>query len=116
MIAELKKLFPEDFFSSDSAELIEFGRDWTRVFEPKPALIAFPRTTDDVAKLLKYCHMNKISVVPSGGRTGLAGGAVAANGEVVLSLSRMNKMMDVDVMSRTLRVQAGAVTEADHKH
>lgn len=55
-------------------------------------------------------------MVPSGGRTGLAGGAVASNGEIVVSLARMNRMDEVDTLSQTVRVQAGAVTEAVHQH
>jgi FAD/FMN-containing dehydrogenase len=54
--------------------------------------------------------------VPSGGRTGLAGGAVAARGELVLSLERMRRMDPVDELGATVRVQAGAVTEAVHQH
>src|SRR5262249_37014155 len=57
-----------------------------------------------------------VAVVPSGGRTGLAGGAVAANGEIVLSLSRMRRMDPVDLLGSTVRVQAGAVTQAVHEH
>jgi FAD/FMN-containing dehydrogenase len=54
--------------------------------------------------------------VPSGGRTGLAGGAVAAQGELVVSLARMRRMDPVDTLGATVRVQAGAITEAVHQH
>ncbi|HBP02652.1 MAG TPA: FAD-binding oxidoreductase, partial [Stenotrophomonas sp.] len=54
------------------------------------------------------------AVVPSGGRTGLSGGAVAANGELVLSLERMNKALAYDAVDRTLVVQAGMPLEAVH--
>ncbi|MEO5970114.1 MAG: FAD-binding oxidoreductase, partial [Bdellovibrionia bacterium] len=78
--------------------------------------LVFPKTTEEVALFLQICSTHKVCVVPSGGRTGLAGGAVAPNGEVVLSLSRMNKMYPVDTLANTVRVQAGAVTEAVHHH
>jgi FAD/FMN-containing dehydrogenase len=55
-------------------------------------------------------------VVPSGGRTGLAGGAVAKDHEVVLSLVRMRRMHAIDVLGRTVVVEAGAVTQAVHEH
>jgi len=55
-----------------------------------------------------------VAVVPSGGRTGLSGGAVAANGELVLSLERMNKPLAFDAVDRTLTVQAGMALEAVH--
>jgi FAD/FMN-containing dehydrogenase len=115
-LTELGASFPADFFTRDPADLAEYGRDWTRVYEPSPSVVAFPRSTEEVARLLRACNEAGVFVVPSGGRTGLAGGAVAANGEVVLSLSRMRKMGEVDLLGSTLRVQAGAVTEAVHLH
>jgi FAD/FMN-containing dehydrogenase len=107
---------PADFLSRDPSDLGEFGQDWTKVYAPAPSAIAFPRSTDEVSKLLRICNELGVAVVPSGGRTGLAGGAVAAKGEVVLSLARMRRMDDVDLLGATVRVQAGAVTEAVHHH
>jgi FAD/FMN-containing dehydrogenase len=108
--------FPPDFLSEDPSDLAEYGRDWTKVYAPAPSAIAFPRTTGEVSRLLAICDAERIAIVPSGGRTGLAGGAVAANGEIVLSLSRMRKMGEVDRLGATVRVEAGAVTEAVHEH
>jgi len=108
--------FPPDFLSEDPSDLSEYGRDWTKVVAPAPSAIAFPRTTAEVSKLLALCSKQRIAVVPSGGRTGLAGGAVAANGEIVVSLARMRRMDPIDVLGATVRVQAGAVTEAVHEH
>jgi FAD/FMN-containing dehydrogenase len=108
--------FPADFWSFDPSDLAEYGRDWTRVFTPAPSAIAFPRSTEEVARLLRLCSETGVKVVPSGGRTGLAGGAVAAQGEVVLSLARMRRIDPIDMLGATVRVQAGAVTEAVHQH
>jgi FAD/FMN-containing dehydrogenase len=108
--------FPADFLSEDPSDLAEYGRDWTKVVAPAPSAIAFPRSTAEVSRLVALCAKENIAVVPSGGRTGLAGGAVAANGEIVISLSRMRRMDAVDVLGGTVRVQAGAVTEAVHEH
>jgi FAD/FMN-containing dehydrogenase len=108
--------FPSDFFSTEASDLATFGRDWTKVYTPNAAGLARPRTSDEVSRLLALCHAHQVAVVPSGGRTGLAGGAVAAKGEVVLSLSRMNKMEAVDTLGATVRVQAGAITQVVHEH
>jgi FAD/FMN-containing dehydrogenase len=108
--------FPADFLTREPSELQEYGRDWTRVYAPAPSAVAFPRSTEEVARLLALCDRYRVPVVPSGGRTGLAAGAVAARGEVVLSLQRMSRMGPVDVLGNTVRVQAGAITEAVHKH
>lgn len=107
--------FPSDFITFAPEELATYGRDWTRVYDAAPAAVVFPRSSEDVSSLLKLCSSHGIAVVPSGGRTGLSGGAVAANGEVVLSMVRMNKIYPIDVLSSTVRVQAGVVTQAVHE-
>jgi FAD/FMN-containing dehydrogenase len=103
-------------FTRDASELAEYGKDWTKVYAPAPLAIAFPASTAEVATIVRLCNEHDVAIVPSGGRTGLAGGAVAKNGELVLSLARMRKMDDVDVLGATVRVQAGAITEAVHHH
>ena len=120
LAADVKKRLEGDFepglLTEDPSDLAEYGKDWTKVFSPAPSAIAFPRSTDEVSRLLRICNDANVAVVPSGGRTGLAGGAVAANGELVLSLTKMRRMDDVDRLGATVRVQAGAVTEAVHQH
>ncbi|NUP04501.1 MAG: FAD-binding oxidoreductase [Polyangiaceae bacterium] len=101
--------------TTDPSDLAELGRDWTRVFAPAPSAIALPRTTADVSAIVSMCNDANVAVVPSGGRTGLAGGAVAKDGELVLSLTRMSAIGEIDVVGRTVRVEAGAVTQAVHE-
>ena len=115
-LERLRAELPADLLSTDASDLVEYGKDWTKVYAPAPSAIAFPRTTAEVSALVKACAAHGVAMVPSGGRTGLAGGAVAANGELVISLSRMRRMDPVDVLGGTVRVQAGAVTEAVHRH
>ena len=114
--SRLEAALPPESLSTDPADLAEYGRDWTRVLAPAPSAIAFPRSTAEVSRLLAVCNEEGVAVVPSGGRTGLAGGAVAANGELVLSLARMRRVDPVDLVGGTVRGQAGAVTEAVHEH
>jgi FAD/FMN-containing dehydrogenase len=114
--AAITRDFPADFVTTEPGDLATYGRDWTTVFPPSPSAIARPRSTSEVSHLLRLCAEHKIPVVPSGGRTGLAAGAVAARGELVVSLERMRRMDPVDTLGATVRVQAGAVTEAVHKH
>jgi len=114
--ADLRTALGPDLLTDDPAELAEYGRDATRIYEPAPSAVAFPRSTQEVSRILALAGEHRVAVVPSGGRTGLAGGAVAANGELVLSLSRMRRMDPVDELGATVRVQAGAVTQAVHEH
>jgi FAD/FMN-containing dehydrogenase len=112
----VREQLPADILTTEPAELAEYGRDWTRVFTPAPSAVAFPRSAAEVATLVGLCRAHQIAIVPSGGRTGLAGGAVAAKGELVLSLRKMNRIGEVDLLGNTVFAQAGAVTEAVHQH
>lgn len=111
-LAELRSLIPGDGIQIDSETMATYGRDWTKHFDIKPGAIAFPSTTEQVAAVVKWARKNKIGVIPSGGRTGLSGGAIALNGEIVVSLDRMNKVLDFNPIDRTVTVEAGVVTEA----
>lgn len=100
--------------TTEPADLEHYGRDWTRRWTPAPLAIALPGSVDEVQAILRWATTHRVAVVPSGGRTGLSGGAVAANGELVLSLERMNKPLAFDAVDRTLTVQAGMALEAVH--
>ncbi|MGE0787915.1 MAG: FAD-binding oxidoreductase [Sandaracinaceae bacterium] len=100
--------------STDPSDLEGFGGDWTRVHRPDPGAIAFPTEIEALRDLIARCNALRVPVVPSGGRTGLAGGAVAKDGELVLSLSAMSAIGPIDTVGRTVRVEAGAITEAVH--
>ncbi|MFS8136547.1 MAG: FAD-binding oxidoreductase [Thermomonas sp.] len=101
-------------------DLEHYGRDWTRRWTPAPMAIALPANIDEIKAIVLWANANGVAIVPSGGRTGLSGGAVAANGELVLSLERMNKVLDFDAVDRTLTVEAGIplqrVQEAAREH
>jgi FAD/FMN-containing dehydrogenase len=99
--------FPAMESLSDPASLAHYGRDWTRFWEPAPEAVVFPRSTEDVVELVQWARKNGKQLVPSGGRTGLSGGAVAANGEVVVSLERMRELISLDAEEPSVTVQAG---------
>lgn len=115
LITGLKKILDGDRVLTDPSSLKEYGRDWTKYLDPKPLAIAFPKTTDEVVALVKFARTNKLAIVPSGGRTGLSGGAAALNGELVISMQKMNKILDFDPYDQTVTVEAGVVTETVQK-
>lgn len=115
-LEELRTTCPDLAVSLDAEDLATYGRDWTRVYEPHATCIVFPKTTAEVSAFMRLANAHGVSVVPSGGRTGLAAGALAKDGEAVLSLDRMRAMQPVDVLGATVRVQAGAVTQGVHEH
>ena len=98
--------------TTEPSDLEHYGRDWTRRWTPAPLAIALPASIGEVQALVRWANEHGIAIVPSGGRTGLSGGAVAANGELVVSLERMNRVLGFDPVDRSLTVQAGIALQA----
>lgn len=114
VLADLSSRLPDLRLLTESGDLEHYGRDWTRRWPPAPLAIALPASIDEVQGIVRWANQHKVAIVPSGGRTGLSGGAVAANGELVLSLARMNRVLGFDAVDRTLTVQPGIALEAVH--
>lgn len=110
IIENLKTLFDADKVRTDSESLTNWGRDWTKQFEPAPLAIVFPRSIEDVQAVVRFANEHKLALTPSGGRTGLSAGAVAANGEIVVSFDYMNRILDFNAYDRTVTCQPGVVT------
>ena len=91
-----------------------YGKDWTKS-TPRPSAVVFPKTTEEVSAILKFCNTNKIKLVPSGGRTGLAGAANASNDELVISLEKMDRILGIDPINMSITAEAGAIVETLQK-
>ena len=113
-LSVLARQLPGLKVSTAPGDLEHHGRDWTRRWTPAPLAIAYPGSIDEVQGIVRWANAEGVALVPSGGRTGLSGGAVAAHGELVVSLDRMNKVLDFDPIDRTLTVQPGIALEAVH--
>ncbi len=97
-------------------DLAYYGSDRCRGGWPvAPSLIVFPRSIAEVQAVVRACAAHGVAIVPSGGRTGLAGAATATSGEVVLSLEKMQRVLEVDVAARTLRCEPGLTLQAVHE-
>ena len=108
---EAPSFLRSDQIKTDADSLLQYGRDWTRVYPSRPVAILFPQTTEEVREIVIWARSSQTQLVPSGGRTGLSGGAVAAKGEVVVSFDRMNQILELNETDRILRCQSGVVTE-----
>ena len=109
--SQLKAIVGDDKVKTDADSLETFGKDWTKIYPPNPSAIVFPKTTEQVQAIVKLANEHQISLVPSGGRTGLSAGAVAANGEVVVAFDYMNSISGFNAMDKTVRCGAGVITE-----
>lgn len=97
--------------STEKSDLDIYGTDWTREFSPNPLAAVFPNTLEDVRKIVVFANENKVALTPSGGRTGLSAGAVAANRELIVSFEKMNKVISFNKADQTLEVEAGVTTK-----
>ena len=111
IIQELSAVLAPEQVAVDPASLETYGQDWTRFTPPAPTAIVFPRDTADVVAIVECARRCQFTLVPSGGRTGLSGGACAANGEVVVSMDKMNAISPVNLTDRTVTAGAGAITQ-----
>ncbi|KAI9744288.1 MAG: hypothetical protein M1818_002440 [Claussenomyces sp. TS43310] len=101
-----------DGVTQDATDDIEaFNGDWMRKYRGHTKLVLKPGSAEEVSKLLKYCNDNMLAVNPQGGNSGLVGGSVPVFDEIVINMSRMNKIRYFDDVSGILVVDAGCVLE-----
>lgn len=110
VIDELKSLVDPGKVLTDVASLEAYGKDWTKHYPPAPSAIVLPKTVEQVQAIVRWANAHKVALVPSGGRTGLSAGAVAANGEVVVAFDYMNQILGFNAFDRTVVCQPGVIT------
>lgn len=119
MVASAGDIFPflkPSQIKTDRIDLETYGRDWLKDWKPAPSAVLLPESIEDVLRIVSTANSRKLRLVPSGGRTGLSGGAAATSGEFVVSLERLNKILALDRVGRTLVVEAGVPTQAVKDH
>ena len=103
--------FDHSQIKTDSESLEHWGKDWTKHFAPAASAIVFPKTTEQVQAIVLLANEYNVVLTPSGGRTGLSAGAVAANGEIVVSMDKMNRIGQFYPADRMVEVEAGVITQ-----
>lgn len=115
-LQELSAFLAADQIKTDGESLQHYGRDWTTYFDIKAQAILFPKSAEDVQKIVLWARKHKIALVPSGGRTGLSGAACATQGEVVISFEKMNRILDFNPTEQSVLIEAGVITEQLQKY
>jgi FAD/FMN-containing dehydrogenase len=110
LAGRIEKLVGPGGLRLDSETIRRYGGDWTRVHEPRPSAVVLPADVDAVRGLVRLAAAERLALVPSGGRTGLSGGALAARGELVVALDRLDWIDEVNPVDRTLTCGAGVIT------
>lgn len=108
---KFSQILTPDQILTDPNNLETYGKDWLKDFTPAPSCVLLPKTSLEVQSIVRLCFKESIPLVPSGGRTGYSGGATATNGEVILSLERLNKIQEINTEDCTVTCEAGVVTE-----
>ena len=107
IIEELRRLLGAQSVIGDEDGRRAYETDALTAYRRLPLAVVLPSTTEDVSRVLAYCHHQGIKVVARGAGTSLSGGALPSEDAVVVSISRMTRVLEVDYMNRVARVEAG---------
>ena len=107
LLARLREIVGEAHVVTDPEVVAPYAQDWTRRWVGKPLAVVRPGSTGEVVAVVRACAEAEIPLVPQGGNTGLVGGGVPQDGEVVLNLRRLTAIGPIDLLGRTLVAEAG---------
>ncbi|MFH1603955.1 MAG: FAD-binding oxidoreductase [Pseudomonadota bacterium] len=111
LIEGLRALVGDAALITDAQDVVAYATDWRKRYFGKPLAVVKPASTEEVAAVMKLCAQTRTAVVPQGGNTSLCGGATpdAAGKQLVLNLSRLNRIRAVDAVNNTMTAEAGCV-------
>ena len=110
-VEKLRSIVGERGLILDDQAKHPFLTDWRENYLGQALAIVRPASTEEVAAVVKLCAAEKVAIVPQGGNTGMSGGATPQEDsrEIVLSLTRMNRILEIDKVGYTMTVEAGVV-------
>src|SRR6187399_202965 len=111
LIAKFRAIVGDKYAVTDAADIAPYVTEERDLFHGKSPLVLRPGTTAEVSEICKLATAHKIALVPQGGNTGLVGGQTPHNGEVVVSLRRLDKIREIDAASNTMTCEAGVVLQ-----
>jgi glycolate oxidase len=111
LITALSSVVGENAVLTKPEDLVPYSFDATAALKERPSAVIFPQTTAQVAECVRLAAASRTPIVTRGSGTGLSGGSVPTPGSVVLCLTGMDRIIDVDPRNLTLRAQPGAITQ-----
>lgn len=111
LIEKFRAIVGAKYAVTDAADIEPYVTEERNLFHGRSALVLRPGSTAEVAAICRLASEHKIALVPQGGNTGLVGGQTPHNGEVVVSLRRMDRIREVDTASNTMTCEAGVVLQ-----
>ena len=111
LIAKFRAIVGDKYAVTDAADIAPYVTEERDLFHGRSPLVLRPGSTAEVSAICKLASEHKIALVPQGGNTGLVGGQTPHNGEVVVSLRRLDKIREIDPASNTMTCEAGVVLQ-----
>jgi FAD/FMN-containing dehydrogenase len=111
LIAKFRAIVGDKYAVTDAADIAPYVTEERDLFHGRSPLVLRPGSTAEVSAICKLASEHRIALVPQGGNTGLVGGQTPHNGEVVVSMRRMDRIRDVDPASNTMTCEAGVVLQ-----
>lgn len=110
VLSRLAQQFPSILCLQEKEDLVPYSFDGTAVLKAMPGAVVFPTQTGEVADLVRFCSEHRIPLVTRGSGTGLSGGSVPVEDCLILCLSKMDHILEVDGKNLTLLAEAGVIT------
>lgn len=107
------KVLGKNQYSTDQTIIKNYATDWRGEYVGDTDLVIFPDSLQKISEIIKICEKERILIVPQGGNTGLVGGGVprSKKNEIILNLSKINKIREIDLLGNSVTVEAGCVLE-----
>ena len=114
LIEQFGAALGKQYVLTEDVDKAPYLTDWRKRFTGKAIAVLLPKTTEEVANIVKLCAANHVAIVPQGGNTGLCGGATPDNSgkQVILNLKRMNQIREIDAANQTITLEAGCILQA----
>ena len=112
IVAALRAIVPGEGVIDSAAEMLPYESDGLTAYRQPPMVVVLPDTTEQVAAVLKYCHAERIKVVPRGAGTSLSGGALPLKDGVLLGLGKFKRVREIDYDNRCVVVEPGVTNLA----
>ena len=114
LIDQFTDTLGKEYVLTQDQDKAAYLTDWRKRYVGKALAVLLPKTTDEVAHIVKLCAANHVSIVPQGGHTGFCGGATPDDSgkQVILNLKRMNQIREIDSANQTITLEAGCILQA----
>ncbi len=108
LVKALSSIVGEENVKNDIIDRYCYSMD-ASIYRSIPDVVVFPKSTDQVSEIMKFANVNEIPVTPRGAATGLCGGAVPLEGGIVMDLTKMNKILEIDLDNLCVKVEPGVI-------